>query len=97
MQERPIKRLVNTMFRDLISKTMEVYMDDMLVKSRAAADHVEHLGQMFSILRRYQMKLNPLKYSFEVRLGKFTGYMVNQRALEANPEKIKALQGMSSR
>ena len=49
------------MFKDLIRKTKEVYMDDMLVKSRMTGDHVEHLGQMFEILRKYQIKLNPLK------------------------------------
>ena len=55
------QRLVNMMFKDLIGKTMEVYVDDMLVKSRMAGGHIEHLGQMFDVLRKYQMKLNPLK------------------------------------
>ena len=53
------KRLVNMIFKDLIGKMMKVYMDDMLVKSKMAEDHVEHLGQMFKILRKYQIKLNP--------------------------------------
>ena len=47
------QRLVNIMFKDLIGNTMEVYVDDMLVKSKMADDHVEHLGQMFKILRKY--------------------------------------------
>ena len=47
------QRLVNAMFNDLMGKIMEVYMDDMLVKSRAEIDHMDHLGQMFSILRKY--------------------------------------------
>ena len=47
------------MFNNLIRKTMEVYVDDMLVKSRMARNKVEHLGQMFEILRKYQIKLNP--------------------------------------
>ena len=86
------------MFKDLIGKTMEVYVDDMLVKpmSRMVGDHVEHLGQMFNILRKYQMKLNPLKCSFGVRSSKFLGFMVNQREIEANPQKIKALLEMNS-
>ena len=79
------------MFKDLIGKTMEVYMGDMLVKSRMAKDNTEHLGQMFEMLRKYQMKLNPLKCAFGVSSGKFLGFMVNQRGIEANPEKIKAL------
>ena len=53
------QRLVNMMFKDLIGKTMEVYVDDMLVKSKKANDHVTHLSQMFEILRKYRMKLNP--------------------------------------
>ena len=47
------------MFKDLIGKIMEVYVDNMLVKSKMVGDHVEHLRQMFIILRKYQMKLNP--------------------------------------
>ena len=66
------------MFKDLIGKTMEVYMNDMLVKSMATTDHVDHLEQMFSILRKYQMKLNALKYAFGVGSRKYLGYMVNQ-------------------
>ena len=46
------QRLVNVMFNDLIGKIMEVYMNDILVKSMVAADHMDHLGQLFSILRK---------------------------------------------
>ena len=66
------------MSKDLIGKTIEVYVDDMLVKSRAARDQMDHLGQMFSILKMYQMKLNSLKCAFRVGLGKFLSFMVNQ-------------------
>ena len=65
------------MFKDLIGKSMEVYVDDMLVKSKIARDHIEHLNQIFNILRNYWMKLNPMKYAFRIRLGKFIGFMVN--------------------
>ena len=70
-------------------------MDDMLIKSRMTRDLKEHLGQMFNILRKYQMKLNPLKCAFGVGSGKFLGFMVNQQGIEANPEKIKALLEMN--
>ena len=53
------QRLVNRMFKDLIRKSMEVYVNDMLVKSKIAGDHIEHLNQIFNILQKYQMKLNP--------------------------------------
>ena len=58
---------------------------------------MDHLGQMFSILRKYQIKLNLLKCVFGVvGSGKFLGFMVNQREIEANPKKIKVLFYMSS-
>ena len=52
---------MNAMFKDLIGKTMKVYMDDMLVKSKLAKDHMVYLGEMFSVFGKYWMKLNPLK------------------------------------
>ena len=58
--------LVNKMFHDLLEKTMEVYIDDMMVKSLCAKDHVDHLKQSFKVLRKYNMKLNPTKCVFGV-------------------------------
>ena len=57
------------MFEDLIGKSMEVYVDDTLVKFKIVGDHIEHLNQMFNILRKYRMKLNPLKCAFGGRSG----------------------------
>ena len=68
---------------------MEVYVDDMLTKSKKAADHLVDLGQTFDQLDKYQMKLNPTKCTFGVREGMFLGYIVNQRGIEENPEKSK--------
>ena len=73
---------------------MEVYVNDMLVKSKLARDHIQDVDQMFKVLHRYQMKLNPFKYAFGVASGKFLGFMVNQRGMEANPETIRALLNM---
>ena len=70
------------MFKPQISKTMEVYVDDMLVKSKKAVDHMDHLAEMFAILRKYGMKLNPLKCSFGVEFGKFLGVIVSARGLK---------------
>ena len=64
------------MFKDLIGKSMGVYVDDMLVMSKIAKDHIGHLNQMFNILRKYRMKLYPLKCAFGIRSGKFLGFMV---------------------
>ncbi|CAA0829061.1 Unknown protein, partial [Striga hermonthica] len=85
------QRLVNKMFAHLIGRTMEVYVDDMLVKSEQASDHITHLSEVFDILREYYMVLNPKKCTFVVGSGKFLGYMVSQRGIEANPAKIQAI------
>ena len=88
------QRLVNMMFETLIGKTMEVYVDDMLIKPERVANHTYDLREMFKILKSYQMKLNPLKCAFRVASEIFLGFMVNNRDIEANPEKIKALLDM---
>ena len=85
------QRLVNRMFAAQLGKTMEVYIDDMLVKSLKAEDHINHLQQTFDLLRKYNMKLNPEKCTFGVQSGKFLGYLVSKRGIEANPSQIKAV------
>ena len=90
------QRLVNQMFAKQIGKTMEVYVDDMLVKSLKAPDHVKDLEETFALLRKYKMKLNPNKCAFGVESGKFLGFIVNQHRIEANPEKIRALMEIKS-
>jgi hypothetical protein len=79
------QRLVNRMFRDQIGWIVEVYVDDILVKSRKAISHLADLKETFNTLRRYQMKLNPAKCAFSVSSGKFLGFMVSSRGIEANP------------
>ena len=70
---------------------MEVYIDDMLVKSVKAELHVAHLAESFQVLKNYNMKLNPTKCAFRVSVGKFLGFIVNSRGIEANPDKIKVV------
>ena len=88
------QRLVNQMFQKQIGATMEVYIDDMLIKSTTAGLHIAHLSEVFQILRNYNMKLNPAKCAFGVSAGKFLGFIVNHRGIEANPDKRKALLDM---
>ncbi|KAG7579052.1 Reverse transcriptase domain [Arabidopsis thaliana x Arabidopsis arenosa] len=90
------QRLVNKMFHDHLGKTMEVYIDDMLVKSVKKEDHIKHLEECFEILNQYQMKLNPAKCSFGVPSGEFLGYIVTKRGIEANPNQINAFLNMPS-
>ena len=75
---------------------MEVYIDDMMVKSTIAEFHIAHLSEAFQVLRNYIMKLNPTKCAFGVSVGKFLGFIVNHRGIEANPDKIKAMLDMPS-
>ena len=70
------QRLVTKMFRPLLRKTMEVYIDGMLVKSKERPDHATHLQESFEILKAYCMKLNPSKCAFGVSAGRFLGFML---------------------
>ena len=70
------QRLVTKIFRPLLGNTMEAYINDMLVKSRERFDHIQHLQEAFDLLRRYDMKLSPLKCAFGVSSSKFLGFMV---------------------
>lgn len=89
------QRLVNQMFEKQIRRNVEVYVNDMLVKSKEEEDHLDDLRETFNTLRRYSMKLNLSKCAFGVSSGKFLGFMVSQRGIEANPEKVKAILEMS--
>ena len=88
------QRLVNRMFEKHIGASTKVYIEDMLVKSVKAELHVDHLAESFQVLKDYKMKLNPTKCAFGVSAGKFLGFIVNSRGIEANPFKIKAMLDM---
>ena len=90
------QRLVNKMFSEQIGRNMEVYVDDMLDKSREELTHLDDLRETFATLRQYQMKLNPSKCAFGVASRKFLGFMVFQRGIEANLEKVQAILDMTS-
>jgi hypothetical protein len=83
------QRLMNKMFQEQIGRNMEVYVDDILVKSILPVDHVSDLQEAFRTLKQYQMKLNPTKCAFGVSSGKFLGFMVSSRGIEANPKRSK--------
>ena len=73
---------------------MEVYIDDMLVKSITAELHITHLSEAFQVLREYNMKLTKGKCAFGVSAKKFLGFIVNNRGIEANLDKIKVVLDM---
>ena len=76
------------MFNKNIRRNMEVYVDDMLVKSKEESTHLDNLRETFTTLKQYQMKLNPSKCAFGVASGKFLGFMVSQREIEANLKRV---------
>ena len=85
------QRLITKIFRPLVGRTVKVYIDDIMIKSKTREDHMHHLQEVFHLLRRYDMKLNPSKCAFSVSVGKFLGFMVTQRGIEVNLDQIKAV------
>ena len=85
---------MNRMFEPQLGKNVEVYIDDMVVKSKLESEHVNDLGNIFEILRRHKLRLNASKCSFGVKSGKFLGYMVTHYGIEVNPEQIKAINNL---
>ncbi|GAA0147074.1 hypothetical protein LIER_06865 [Lithospermum erythrorhizon] len=87
-------RLVDSRAGYKIGWNMEIYVDDMLIKSSEASDHEANLRESFENLRRYNLWLNTEKCVFGVTFGKFLGYMINQRGIEPKPDKIAAVRAI---
>ncbi|XP_027158174.1 uncharacterized protein LOC113780841 [Coffea eugenioides] len=89
------QRLINRLFKDQIGRNVEAYVDDILVKSLTTSAFLSDVREVFGVLRDSKMKLNPKKCVFGVTSGKFLGYLVSHRGIEANPDKVTAIQDMS--
>ena len=90
------QRMMIRMFQDKIGSTVEVYIDDMVVKSKQEARHVEDLRGMFKVLLQHKLHLNAEKYTFDVGAGKFLRYLITNRGIEANPDQIEAVNRIRS-
>ncbi|GAU22854.1 hypothetical protein TSUD_282210 [Trifolium subterraneum] len=88
------QRGMTTLFHDMMHKEIEVYVDDMIVKSGTEEEHVEYLSKMFQRLRKYRLCLNPNKCTFGVRSGKLLGFIVSQKGIEVDPDKVRAIREM---
>jgi hypothetical protein len=77
-------------------REVEVYIDDMIVKTKDDEDPSKDLGSVFQRLRQYNLRLNPLKYTFGMEAGKFLGFMLTSRGIEANPDKCREILDMIS-
>ena len=80
------------MFRDKIGHTVEVYIDDMVVKSKWEVQHIDDLKEVFEVLRQHKLCLNANKCAFGVGVGKFLGYMITRQGIEINPNQIEAVE-----
>ena len=89
--EATYQRMMTRMFRGKIGCTVEVYINDMVVKSKQEARHVEDLRGVFEVFRQHRLRLNAEKCTFGMGAGKFLGYMITNRGIEANPDQIEAV------
>ena len=88
------QRMMTRMFEPQLGKSIEVYIDDMVVKSKVVSEHVRDLKDIFEILKRHKLRLNAFKCSFGVGLRKFLGCMVTYRGIEVNPDQIRAVNSL---
>ncbi|XP_019157296.1 PREDICTED: uncharacterized protein LOC109153863 [Ipomoea nil] len=88
------QRMINALFEGQLGRTMEAYVDDMLVKSKDRTDHARDLRACFEVMRTYRLRLNPAKCTFVVQTGKFLGFMMTKKGIEPNPAKVNAILDM---
>ena len=80
------QRMMTRMFESQLGKSIKIYVDDIVVKSKVVSEHLGDLGSTFDVLRKHKLHLNASKCSFGVGSGKFLGYMVTHRGIEVNPD-----------
>ena len=88
-------RVATTLFHDMMQRDVEVYVDDMIMKSHDSADHYGTLERFFQRIKRFRLRLNPKKCTFGVTSGRLLGYMISERGIEADLDKIRAILNMS--
>ena len=88
------QRMMTKMFEPQLGKNVEVYIDDMVVKSKLVSEHVGDLTSIFEILREHKLRLNDSKCSFGVGSGKFLGYMMTHMGIEVNSDQIKVINNL---
>ncbi|WRX28661.1 Reverse transcriptase domain - like 10 [Theobroma cacao] len=86
------QRAMVALFHDMMHKEIEVYVDDMIAKSHIERDHTVNLKKLFERLRKFQLKLNPAKCTFGVTSRKLLGFIVSEKGIEVDPDKIRAIQ-----
>ena len=89
--ESTYQRMMTRMFESQLGKSIEVYIDDIVVKSKVVSEHMRDFGDIFEILRRHKLRPNASKCLFRVGSGKFLDYMVTYRGIEVSPNQIRAI------
>ncbi|PKI73581.1 hypothetical protein CRG98_006029 [Punica granatum] len=89
--EATYQRAMVTLFHDMMQKEIEVYVDDMIAKSKEGEDHLVNLKRLFARLKKYKLRLNPTKCTFGAKSGKLLGFVVSERGIEVDPNKVKAI------
>ena len=90
-------RAMLTLFHDMMHKEIEVYVDNMIAKSRSEEEQLVNLKKLFERLRKYELRLNPAKCTFVVKSRKLLGFIVRQKGIEVDPDKVRATLEMSHR
>ena len=90
------QRMMDKILQPMLGRNVEAYVDDMVVTSAGIETHALDLQELFDTINKYQLKLNPEKCVFGVRAGKFLGFMITERGIEANPDKCQAIINMRS-
>ena len=90
------QQTITKVFEEQLRRNIQVYVDDMTVKRKRSVDHIRDLAKTLNTLRRHGMKLNPKKCVFGVKGGKCLGFLVDERGIEAIPDKINAILNMPS-
>jgi hypothetical protein len=85
------RRAINLIFHDLLGVLMEVYIDDVVVKSFGLEDHMTDLKLSLERMKKYELRMNPLKCTFGVMSGKFLGFVVHEHGIQIDPKKIKSI------
>ena len=85
------QRAMVALFHDTMHREIEVYIDDMIAKSKIEEEHLVNLRRLFERLKKYQLRLNPAKCTFGVKSGKLLGFIVSHKGIEVDPEKVKSI------
>ena len=88
------ERAMVILFHDMMHKEIEVYVDDLIAKSQEDESHVESLRKLFERLRKFHLKLNPVRCTFGATFGKLSGFIVSRKGIEVDLDKIKAIQNL---